>query len=136
MALLRELYEPQESLTVSAVILDGDSILVGLSNHEDERQGKWIFPGGHVKDDETVESGAARECYEETGVECDIEDTKKAGNHYFAFGHSLGGKPHPGNKEFQQVKWMPVNEYLDLDDSYDSDREAYLSWSNQSTHTR
>ena len=129
--LLRELTEPKVDHTVSAVILDGDNILVGLSNHDDDRKGYWVFPGGHVKDDETVESGAARECYEETGVECEIEDTEKHGDHYYAFGHKLGGKPFPGNEEFQQVKWMPVKEFLEKEDSYDSDREVYLSWSNR-----
>lgn len=44
--------------------------LLGLSTASDDRKGKWIFPGGGIKDGERPEAAAVRECREETGVVC------------------------------------------------------------------
>jgi 8-oxo-dGTP pyrophosphatase MutT (NUDIX family) len=44
--------------------------LLGLSTSEDDRHGKWVFPGGHIKPGESPELAAVRECREETGIRC------------------------------------------------------------------
>lgn len=31
---------------------------------------KWVIPGGHIKEDESIEKAALREAYEETGFKC------------------------------------------------------------------
>jgi 8-oxo-dGTP pyrophosphatase MutT (NUDIX family) len=53
------------------VVQDGDRWLLGLAkNTSDDRSGKWVFPGGHIKRGEDPKRAAAREVKEETGVSC------------------------------------------------------------------
>lgn len=46
-----------------------NKILLGLSNANDDRQGKWCFPGGGIDDNEDCISASIRETYEEMGVQ-------------------------------------------------------------------
>ena len=51
-----------------AVVLCDNKILLGLADADDERDGKWCFPGGGIDDGEDCLSAAVRECYEEMGI--------------------------------------------------------------------
>lgn len=42
--------------------------LLGLSTSQDDRKGKWTFPGGGIKRKECPFKAAERECWEETGI--------------------------------------------------------------------
>ena len=44
--------------------------LLGLAKTEDDRNLRWVFPGGGIKSGETPEKAAVRETREETGVKC------------------------------------------------------------------
>ena len=44
--------------------LCGQVLLVSVIGKKDQ----WVFPKGHIEKDETPETTAVRECYEETGV--------------------------------------------------------------------
>tara|TARA_R110000765_G_scaffold58981_1_gene115034 strand:- start:1272 stop:1700 length:429 start_codon:yes stop_codon:yes gene_type:complete len=56
--------------SAAAIVRNGDSWLFGLSNHENDRNGKWCFPGGSIKNNECAAEAAVRECREETGIKC------------------------------------------------------------------
>lgn len=52
-----------------AIIQDRDKWLLGLAkNSGDDREGKWVHSGGHIKRGETPEEAAVREAFEETGI--------------------------------------------------------------------
>lgn len=53
------------------IVQDRDRWLLGLAkNTNDDRSGKWVFPGGHVKRGETPRRAVVREVKEETGIRC------------------------------------------------------------------
>lgn len=54
-----------------AVVNDNMVLAVRRVAHDDTLPGEWELPGGGVDADETIEQGAARELYEETGLEID-----------------------------------------------------------------
>jgi ADP-ribose pyrophosphatase YjhB (NUDIX family) len=59
-------YQNPRVLVVCVVVL-GDKLLMCRRAHEPER-GKWIAPSGFLEIGETLQEGAARETFEETGV--------------------------------------------------------------------
>lgn len=58
-------------LAAYAVIVDGDRMLLALWNEGDEP--KWTLPGGGVEFDESVEEGAVREVFEESGFAVELD---------------------------------------------------------------
>ena len=66
---------PHPSVTTDCVIFgfDGTKLQVLLIERGIEPyRGKWAFPGGFIKMDESAEEGARRELMEETGMEADF----------------------------------------------------------------
>lgn len=58
-----------------AIVQCRDRWLLGLArNTDDDRTGKWVHPGGHIKRGEDPKKAAERECYEETGIKCKAVD--------------------------------------------------------------
>ena len=52
------------------IVQCGDKFLLGLAkNCGDDREGKWVFPGGGIKRGEDVKKAAVREVWEETGCQ-------------------------------------------------------------------
>lgn len=104
-----------------AIVWDGDKILLGLSTNQDQRGGKWCFPGGGIEDGETPEKAAERECEEETGVTCQAK--KKFRHHrvkryWFVVCQKNGGSLIP-NSEFSELKWFNPEDALKLDNLYE-----------------
>ncbi|MBQ8928083.1 MAG: NUDIX hydrolase [Oscillospiraceae bacterium] len=58
----------QPSVTADAVILRPGPELLLIRRGGEPFKGDWALPGGFLQDDETVETCAAREAFEETGV--------------------------------------------------------------------
>lgn len=56
--------------TASAIVIDTRRDLVLIVHHK--ASGVWVFPGGHVDENEAHHEAAIREVLEETGVQCEI----------------------------------------------------------------
>lgn len=54
--------------SVAIVFNEDGKVLLGKAISNDDRNGKWVFPGGGVDKGESTLQTAIREAYEETGV--------------------------------------------------------------------
>lgn len=64
--------ETTRHLTASMVVIDPAARSVLLVHHN--LMGKWVFPGGHLDEDETLAECAVREVLEETDLEVTVFD--------------------------------------------------------------
>lgn len=58
----------KKHFTASAIIIDNGKVL--LVNHK--KLGVWIYPGGHIEENETPDQTVMREVKEETGLDVEI----------------------------------------------------------------
>lgn len=97
------------------IIIFQRKVLLGLADCEDERNGKWCFPGGGIEDKEDVMSAAVRESYEEVGVSTVpisqvvvIHPAKPMVGFVFLTCSEVADKIEY-NEEFTDCKWFPVD---------------------------
>jgi 8-oxo-dGTP pyrophosphatase MutT (NUDIX family) len=89
----------------------------------------WALPKGTPEANETLEQTALREVREETGVEVEVDclvgeikywfsRPQEGVRYYKTVRHYLlrpiGGDPSQHDHEFDEVRWLPVNEALGL----------------------
>ena len=87
----------------------------------------WALPKGTPDSGETVEETALRETREETGLEVEIERQLRSIRYYFVRGttrfhktvhfflmHPVGGSTDAHDAEFDEVRWVEVDEALAL----------------------
>ena len=104
-----------------AIVTHNDKLLLGRSTADDDRNELLCFPAGGIKEGETPEQAAVRECDEETGYKVEAVSS--------AFGISerpdtayvhcrlLGGKAKP-NHEFSGLGWISPDKLRLRDDIY------------------
>ena len=69
-SVLQEEFEGEFTSAVG-IVQDRDRWLLGLAKGTgDDRTGKWVHPGGHIKRGESPKKAAEREVYEEIGIRC------------------------------------------------------------------
>lgn len=129
---LSTIFETHYTSSVSIVYNEHGQILFGKSKHNDDRNGKWCFPGGGIKPGECPGKAAERECNEETGYvikqqQMSLPHPKKP---WIAFVvcKKISGQPKPNN-EFSELKWMSYSQILSANNIYYQNLKilAYLS---------
>lgn len=113
---------------VCAIIRRGDSFLAACRLEHQTNGGLWEFPGGKVRQRESLEEALARELDEELGVSVEIERPLSAVSweypwititlYPFITRLSGGGTPHPidhsilrwvTHAEARVLKWAPAD---------------------------
>jgi len=105
-----------------AIVRCRDKWLLGLAkNTGDDRNNKWVFPGGGIKSGESPEKAAERECKEETGIKCRaasgvLDDRPKPGVAFVACkADQTQLKKLKPNHEFAALGWFTTKEMKSLD---------------------
>ncbi len=110
-----------------AVIQKGDKILfVKPPDWVSEFSGHWNFPGGIVKDGESLETGAKREAFEETNIVCEIQELLRT-DHNKKYDTSIAiykakyisGELKTQLHEISDAKWMTVKDALNQPLAFD-----------------
>lgn len=118
---LQLLYEHQFKSAVAIVYDEHANVLLGKAKNSGERSGKWCFPAGGIKNGECPGEAATRECFEETGIK--VKPQQAAFEHgakpgvSFVVCRRINGELKP-NGEFSELKWVPWNKVLELEDLY------------------
>jgi len=107
----------QEIKAAVAIVFDNDNnLLLGMSvGQNDERDGKWVFPGGGVDGNEYPLQSAIRETYEEAGIIAHplrlpmiVHPTKPFVAFFVLKTNDKKPKLTPNN-EFSQMKWFELS---------------------------
>lgn len=118
---LNHLHESEYKAAVAIVYDDHANVLVGKATHNDDRKGKWCFPGGQIDAGERPEDAAVRECEEETGLTVVAQQPafghKSKPNAAFVVCRYLSGEFNP-NSEFSELKWVPWKDLINLEDFF------------------
>lgn len=114
--------EPGDEITAAVGIVrcQGKWLLGLAKNTSDDRSGHWVFPGGHIKPDESSAKAAVREVKEETGINCtatskvlSLENKPKVAFVVCSAGSLQYGKLTP-NHEFAALGWFERSQFGSL----------------------
>jgi 8-oxo-dGTP pyrophosphatase MutT (NUDIX family) len=115
----------------------GGVLEICLGKRRRERDGaSWTLPKGTPSDAETVEQTAIREVEEETGLEVQINAPVGAIEYFFTQSgmrihktvhfflmEAVGGSLERHDHEFDEVRWVPIDEAMQLL-SYPTERQV------------
>lgn len=113
---------PQWIPVVTALIMKGDLVLVGLRPEGKNLAGQWEFPGGKIEAGESPEEALKRELKEELAIDAEIGEIVFAGTHSYGETGILlifytvrfwKGEPKP--IYHRDLKWVNLKELNALD---------------------
>jgi 8-oxo-dGTP pyrophosphatase MutT (NUDIX family) len=116
----------QKAAGIIVCIGGDDRILIVRRSTSDERHGQWTIPGGHIEeDDRSIEQGATRELFEETGLACSTADLTYIGEpkpeKYYFWTVKWSGmvnvsnpNPKTGEIEHDNYKWAEISDIKDI----------------------
>jgi ADP-ribose pyrophosphatase YjhB (NUDIX family) len=127
-------------LAVAVLIARDHEILLGRRGPGTREPGKWSFPAGFVERGERVEHAAAREAYEESGLEVEIgeliglfsSDGEPVVLAVYA-ARVLAGEPRAGD-DLTEVGWFPASALPEL--AFPRDRRIVELWFASATEKR
>ena len=110
---LQKSHEITLQSAVGIIFNEKNELLLGLAIADDERDGKWVFPGGKIEDNENCLPAAIRETYEETGLVTlpisnmiFIHPAKPMVG--FCLLRAIGEHKLLPNEEFESLKWVSL----------------------------
>lgn len=120
----------------SVIVINNNKLLIVKSKSEQ----KWSIPTGGIEKEETSEEAAIREVFEETGYSIrvlnHIKTLSKLVKEYkvtvdYFLGEVLSGKIviNDPDDEIEEIKWITISEYDDIDWMYPEDElfiKSYL----------
>ncbi len=134
-------------LTVAGCIVSDNKVLLLLHT----KIGKWLFPGGHVEPNESMDTAVVREVKEETGLDFNHliysnieqvqgEEIEKCALPIHSNVHSVGTHNHycayyfgavdrenfVKNNESRDMKWFTAEEIKKLENTYENVRRLAL----------
>ena len=118
--------EQMTQAAFAAVLKDNQILLMKPSNWVEQFSGHWNFPGGVVETGESLEKGAEREVFEETGLLCSVgELIDTALNEKYDTAISIYKAGYiPGDiqiqeNEISEAAWFPLADALELPLAFD-----------------
>lgn len=106
---------------VAALMLRGQSILVGQRPEGTNLAGHWEFPGGKIELGESPEQALHRELKEEIGIDAEIGPIRFSCTHWFSYTGIIilfyqvnYWKGEPKSIQHQELKWVLVSELNQL----------------------
>lgn len=105
------------SLSVGVIVIKDEKVLLVKHNYG-SANGKYLNPGGYLKDDELPEEAAVREVYEETGIEIApigmLALRCSSRTWYMVLqANYVGGEPRVNAAENSDVLFMDIKEALE-----------------------
>ncbi len=137
----KEDYSRSMAITIKAVVLKDDKVLLLKRSKKSLNAGKWDLPGGHIKKGETIEESIKREIKEETTLEVEIgqiigttefpKDDKlfkdeKRGLRYICYYEN--GEVELNEREHSEFKWLVIEEAIEMldDDGFEGEKRDVL----------
>jgi 8-oxo-dGTP diphosphatase len=106
--------EQKPILVVAGIIRDGSRILICQRRRGDAYGLQWEFPGGKVKDGETLPRALRRELEEELAIQAEIgAEVFRLRHHYpdryveVAFFSIMQFRGEARNQVFERIEWAP-----------------------------
>jgi len=121
--------DKESEVGIVACLNDEQQFLILRRSPLDDRSGQWTMPGGHIDtEDNSIETAAVRELYEEANLVCDVDDLKYLGilkdKKYYFLTFSWSGdvkvdKPNPKTDEIEHddYKWSTIKEIKEIEDT-------------------
>jgi ADP-ribose pyrophosphatase YjhB (NUDIX family) len=115
---------PRNVTSVGGLVVRDDSLLVVRMSYGPSK-GRWMIPGGLLDPGETLDSAAAREVLEETGVTARPVGiigirTRSEGlntdNYVLWLLEPLSGEPTADEQEIEEARYMPFDEIAERED--------------------
>jgi len=105
------------SLSVGAIVIKDSKVLLVKHNYG-SANGKYLNPGGYLKEGELPEEAVVREVFEETGIKVvptGMIAVRCSGNGWYMVFRAeyVDGEPHINQKENDEVVFMDVDEALE-----------------------
>lgn len=97
----------------AGIVWNGSEVLIARRQDHDHQGGRWEFPGGKRREDESIEQCLRREMLEEIGIEVEVGTLWRALTHvypdravslYFHMCEAMRGTPRA--IECAEVRWV------------------------------